>query len=73
MLNVYKLRGAMAEAGITQRTIAKAIGKAENTVTKCFTGKRSFDVEEADIICDLLGITDSEKKAEIFLAKSSQK
>lgn len=73
MLDVRKLRGAMAEAGITQRSIAEAIGKNENTVTKCFNGKRSFDVEEVDIICELLGITDSAKKAEIFLAKPSQK
>lgn len=73
MLNVSKLRGAMAETGITQGTIAKAIGKTENTVTKCFTGKRSFDVEEVDIICNLLGITDGTKKAEIFLAQPSHK
>lgn len=71
MLNVGKLRGAMAEAQITQRDIAVALGKSENTITDRFKGRKAFDVNEAEKICKLIGITDNGKKAEIFLANSS--
>lgn len=73
MLNTRKLRGVMAEAGVTQRDIAKALGKSENTVSNRIKGISPFDVSEVLIICDLLGITDNSLKAEIFLHKTSQK
>ncbi|MBQ9920557.1 MAG: helix-turn-helix transcriptional regulator [Clostridia bacterium] len=73
MLNVKKLKGAMAEAEVTQKDIANAISKSENTVTKRFKGDGSFDIDEAEIICALIGVTDNAQKAEIFLSASSQK
>lgn len=68
MLNVSKLRGAMAEANITQKDIANALNKSENTITSRFKGNGTFDIEEAETICKLIGITDNDRKVEIFLS-----
>ena len=68
MLDVRKLKSEMAASGITQKKLAELLGISENTLSKCLTGKRSFDTDEASAICELLGITDNNRKAEIFLA-----
>ena len=68
MLNARKLKSRMIEAGVTQRELAVKLGISENTLSKCFTGKRCFDTEEVLAICNLLGIQENSQKADIFLS-----
>lgn len=68
MLNRGKLLGAMAEAGVTQRSLAKMLGCSKNTVNAKINGKSAFDLNEVDAVCAALGIADSTRKAEIFLS-----
>lgn len=41
-----RLRAARAEADLTQRDVAKALGKSPSYVAKCETGERRIDVVE---------------------------
>lgn len=66
-MNSNKLLGVMAEKGVSQRELAQKLGISKNTVNAKINGKGHFDTEQASQICEILGIDDSEKKAEIFL------
>jgi DNA-binding XRE family transcriptional regulator len=67
-LNINLLRGAMAEAEVTQDQLAKAIGVSRSTLSSKMNEHRSFDTEEVKAICDFLNIGDMAKRAEIFLS-----
>lgn len=67
MLDTKKLRGKIAEAGLTQKDLAKRAGMSENSLNRKLNEKRDFNLSEVRIICDILGITDNEQKALIFL------
>lgn len=67
-LNVNMLRGAMAEANVTQEQLAKAVGMGRGTLSLKMNGHRSFNIEEIAAICDYLNIADLSKRAEIFLS-----
>ena len=73
MVNVNKLKSRMVLAGHTQKTLVSELCKkgfqmSENTFSAKMTGKSQFYVEDAQAICEILGIETSEEKAEIFLA-----
>ena len=71
LLNVKKLLGRMVEKGYTQRKLAKAIDMSENTMSSRITLKTSFNIDEIERICNVLGIVDNSDKIEIFLFSSS--
>lgn len=73
MIDRNLLRGAIARAGMTQEKLAEAIGISGNTLSAKILGRYFFDTDEIDKICDVLSITDNLEKANIFLAKPSQK
>lgn len=57
MINANKLRGKIAEAGMTQKEVAREIGMTAKTFSgKLKTGK--FGLDEAEKIIKLLNITD---------------
>lgn len=66
-MQTAKLRAKIAENGSTQGAVAKSIGISENTFSAKISGKRPFYVEEAQKICDLLGVCDDAERAKIFL------
>ena len=73
MVDVNKLKSRMVLAGHTQKTLvaelrSKGYSMTENTFSAKMNGKSQFYVEDAQAICEILGITKSEDKAEIFLA-----
>lgn len=71
-MNVNKLKGKIAEAGLTQRSISEKLGMSKNTVNSKVNGKIPFNINEVDRFCDLLGIRDNAEKAAIFLTCVSQ-
>ena len=72
MLNRNLLRAAMVARGYTQEELAKKIGISANTLSSRLLGASSFNVDEIDKICEVLGITSNEQKVDIFLASPSQ-
>lgn len=67
-MNTNLLRGAIAEAGHTQATAAKAAGISITSFNAKINGHRAFSVDEAAKLCDVLQITEPEKRAKIFLS-----
>ena len=72
MLNKNLFRSAIARAGMTQDSLAAAIGISGNTLSAKILGRSYFDTEEIDKICDVLSIVDNDEKVNIFLSQSSQ-
>jgi transcriptional regulator with XRE-family HTH domain len=65
---VNKLKGKIAEAGFSQRSLAEALGMSKNTLNAKVNGKVPFNTVEIEQICKVLGIHDVTEKATIFLA-----
>ncbi len=65
---VNKLKGKIAEAGFSQRTLAEALGMSKNTLNAKVNGKVPFNTVEIELICKVLDIRDITEKAAIFLA-----
>lgn len=66
MINTDKLRGIIAEQGLSQKDVAKAIGIAPKTFYDKMN-KGVFGSDEIDVMIDYLHIDDP---ATIFFAKS---
>lgn len=73
MINTNKLKGKMIEAGYTQLSLASAIGMSVNALNAKINGKATFNCDEADAVCGVLGIISSDDKVDIFLPSLSQK
>lgn len=72
MVDVQKLRSRMVLKGYNQKSLVAEInarGKkiSENTFSSKMNGRSQFDCDDADVICEILGIEQAEEKAEIFL------
>lgn len=67
MLNVSKIRGRMAELGLTQRDVAKALEIASSTASQKLNRVRPMDLDEAEKLAMLLQLDDSQF-AEYFFA-----
>ena len=67
-MGMSKLRGKMAEAGYSQRSLAAAIGISANSLNNKINKRSPFNTVEIEAICKVLGITDSSEKALIFLS-----
>lgn len=65
MVDTMKLKGIIAERGMSQRQVAKELGMAEKTFYDKMK-KGVFGTDEASKMVSLLKITDA---AAIFLAK----
>ncbi|MDO5398962.1 MAG: helix-turn-helix transcriptional regulator [bacterium] len=72
MLNVDLLRARMVEKRYSQRSLARAIGMSENTLSSRMCLHTSLNTDEIDNICNVLGIIDPTDKINIFLRPSSQ-
>ena len=68
MLDKNRLLGKIAEHGYTQKSLAAALGIGNNTMSNKINGKSSLSIEEAELICEILHITDAEEKGRIFFA-----
>ena len=72
MLNKNLLRSAIARNGYTQEMLAKMLGISANTLSSRMNGDSSFNIDEVDKICEILGIISNSEKIDIFLASESQ-
>lgn len=68
MVDVNKLKGAIARAGYTQETLAKKMDMSVNTLNAKVNAKAKITTDEALNMCGILGIEDDSEKIEIFLA-----
>lgn len=68
MINSKKIKGRMAELGITQKEMAKYMGIAQATVNQKINNIRTMDVDEAEKISTILKIP-CEDFAEYFFYK----
>ncbi|MGL4483550.1 MAG: helix-turn-helix domain-containing protein [Anaerovoracaceae bacterium] len=57
-MNVNKLKGKMAEAGINQNELADKMGLSRNSVSRKLTGSSEFTLSEAEKICIILDINE---------------
>lgn len=73
MVNTNLMKGAIAEAGYTQTTLAKEANMSLNSMNAKVNGLSDFTGDEIDCLCDILGIVDPRKICQIFLPKVSQK
>lgn len=72
MVDVNKLRSRMVLMGYTQKSlvaemIERGVPTTERTLSNKMNGKTKFNCDDADVICDILGLEASEEKADIFL------
>lgn len=72
-MQINELKAVMARKGVSQRTLAAKAGINRSTLANKLSGRRSFDVEEAQRICTALEITDPKDKAFIFFESSAPK
>lgn len=60
MLNVSKIRGRMAELGVTQKEIAKEMNLAAPTVSQKLNQIRPMNLDEAEKLAQILKISNNE-------------
>lgn len=66
MLNTNKIKGKLAELGLTQRDVAKALSIAQPTANQKINNIRPMDLEEAEKLAELLQIKSNEFKEYFF-------
>ena len=60
MINTFKIKGRMAEMGITQKDVALSLQVAPPTVSQKINNIRPMDLDEAEKLARMLKITDNE-------------
>ena len=73
MVQTNLLKGRIVMAGINRKDLAKLSHMSESTLSDKINGKRSFTVDEATLLCDILGIESNDEKVDIFLPSASQR
>ena len=73
MVDINKLKAQIVLKGHTQKSLVaemnrRGVKTSENTFSSKMNGRSQFDCVDADVICDILEVNDSAKRAEIFLA-----
>ena len=73
MVDVQKLRSRMVLKGYSQKSLAaemtaRGVKISENTLSAKMTGGSKFDTDDANVICEILGLVEPADKAAIFLA-----
>lgn len=58
--NYSKLLGRIKECGLTQETLANAIGKNKSTISAKLNGRYPFTAKDIDDICRVLNISNDE-------------
>lgn len=72
-MNKAKLRGAMAENGISGNKMSDILGISPRTFSLKLNGKTSFTIEEVGKMLDVLPTVDHDSFFSIFLSSTTQK
>lgn len=62
------LRAEIAAHGMSLREVAEKASISRSSLSAKINGQRSFDTDEVVRLCEVLGITDNEKRVQIFLS-----
>lgn len=73
MLNVNKVRGRLAELGLTQKDVAKTLGIAQSTASQKLNMSRPFYLDEAEKLASLLQLSDSQFGEYFFSSAVAQR
>lgn len=65
-MNLNKLKGKIVEKNISRKSIAEALNITVQALGKKLNGKTGWSTDDANIVSDLLGLSD-EEKIDIFL------
>lgn len=68
LMNKQLLLSVMVREDCPRKACAEAIKMSLSSFNRKLNGKSSFTVDEADNICQFLGITDAQTKVDIFLS-----
>ena len=73
MVDINKLKSRMVLAGYNQQTLTEACKDkgykiSKNTMSAKFNKRSPWTCDDADMLCEVLGIIQPAEKAEIFLA-----
>lgn len=68
LINTNLLKGKILSAGFTQQTLAPLVKMSVNSLNAKINGRKVFDTDEVERICDILNITDPVEKCHIFLS-----
>ena len=69
MFNTSKIKGKLAERGLTQKDVAKALKIAQPTVNQKINNVWPMDLNEAEKLADLLHIEPEEFQVYFFTPK----
>lgn len=72
MINTFKIKGRMAEMGITQKDIASSLHVAPPTVSQKINNIRPMDLNEAEELAKMLKITDDDFAVYFFSRNVAQ-
>lgn len=72
MINTRKIKGRMAERGLTQKDVAKALQIAQPTANQKINNVRSMDLDEAEKLAELLEISAVEFPTYFFAKEVAQ-
>ena len=73
MINTFKIKGRMAEMGITQKDIASSLHVAPPTVSQKINNIRPMDLNEAEELAKMLKITDDDFAVYFFSRNVAQR
>lgn len=66
-MNLSKLRGKIAEAGIKKTELAKAFNISIQALNKKLSGETKISIDDAIKFCDILKIENCKDRNDIFL------
>ncbi|MDO4340932.1 MAG: helix-turn-helix transcriptional regulator [Eubacteriales bacterium] len=67
MINTKKIKGRLAELGLTQRDVARALGIAQPTVNQKINNIRPMNLDEAKKLAILLDLKVEEFQTYFFI------
>lgn len=67
MINTNKIKGRLAELGLTQRDVSNALGIAQQTANQKINNIRPMDLCEAEKLADLLKLSPEEFTVYFFV------
>lgn len=73
MINTFKIKGRMAEMGITQKDVASNLHVAPPTVSQKINNIRPMDLDEAEEMAKMLKIADDDFAVYFFSREVAQR